>query len=181
MGSILPRLCILPTFKIRSGKGVFWGRVGGCFVYVHIPKRGLWMLSKEQGLVVVFWAKWDPIWATWDPSGQFIRKVGKTALELGEKIQSCSSGRVRDCFQISSNLFVDASERACKACKPISRGLLPLSWPSLSSSASCILSQAPQRKFSLECARSRSFFDRRFYFSTISTRLHPVRLKYCAH
>ena len=41
-----------------------WGC--GSFVYVHIPERGLWRLSKEQLLVMVFWAKWDPIWAKWD-------------------------------------------------------------------------------------------------------------------
>ena len=34
---------------------------------------------------MVFWAKLDPIWAKCDPSGQFVRKVGKSALELGEK------------------------------------------------------------------------------------------------
>ena len=72
-----------PTFKIRPEKGVFWG--GAFFVYVHIPKRSVWLLSKEHGLVVVFWAKWVPIWKKWDPSGQFVRKVGKSALELGNK------------------------------------------------------------------------------------------------
>ena len=55
-------------------------------MFVHIPERGLWRLSKEQVLVLVFWAKWDPIWAKWEPSGQFVRKVGKSALEsLGKK------------------------------------------------------------------------------------------------
>ena len=34
---------------------------------------------------MVFWAKSDPIWAKWDPSGQIVRKVGKSALELGKK------------------------------------------------------------------------------------------------
>ena len=42
-------------------------------------------MSKEQGLVVIFWAKSDPICAKWDPSGQFVWKVGKSALELGKK------------------------------------------------------------------------------------------------
>ena len=34
---------------------------------------------------MAFWAKLDPIWAKGDPPGQFVRKVGKSALELGEK------------------------------------------------------------------------------------------------
>ena len=44
------------NFQLQARKiGVLgWG--WGCFVYVHIPERGLWLLSKEQGLVVVFWA-----------------------------------------------------------------------------------------------------------------------------
>ena len=72
-------------FQVQAMKRsvLWWG--WGCFVFVHIPKKGLWQLSKEQGLVVVFWAKWDPIWAKWDPSGQFVQKVGKSALELEKK------------------------------------------------------------------------------------------------
>ena len=54
----------------------------GVFCAGTYPPKGL---SKEQGLGVVLWAKWDPIWANWDPSGLFVRKVGKSALELGEK------------------------------------------------------------------------------------------------
>ena len=57
----------------------------GRFVYVHIPERGVWRLSKEQGLVVVVWANWDPILAKWDPTGQFVPKMGKSALELRKK------------------------------------------------------------------------------------------------
>ena len=74
-------------FQVQAKKlGVLgWGL--GYFECVHIPKRGLWQLNKQQGVVVVFWARWDPIWAKWDPSGQFVRnlKVGKSALELGKK------------------------------------------------------------------------------------------------
>ena len=51
-----------------------WG--WGCFACVHIPERGVWLLSKEQGLGVVFWAKWEPIRAKWDPSEKFVRKMG---------------------------------------------------------------------------------------------------------
>jgi hypothetical protein len=72
-------------FQNQARKRGVLGWEWGCFVFVHIPERGLWRLSKEQGLVVVFWAKSDPIWAKWDPSGQFVRKVGKSALELGKK------------------------------------------------------------------------------------------------
>ena len=38
---------------------VLWGGVGGvlCKLEIHIPERGLWLLSKDQGLVVVSWAK----------------------------------------------------------------------------------------------------------------------------
>ena len=79
-------------FQVQARKrGVFgWG--WGCFVFVNIqesPKRaerGLWRLSKEQGFGVVFWAKWDQVWAKWDPSGQFVRKVGQSALELGSGV-----------------------------------------------------------------------------------------------
>ena len=42
-------------------------------------------------MVVVFWANWDPIGAKWEPSGQFIWKVGESALELGKKILSAST------------------------------------------------------------------------------------------
>ena len=65
-------------------QGVFWGGVG-VFCVSTYPKRGLWRLSKEQGLVAVFWAKWDPIRAKWDQSGQFVWKVGRSAPESGKK------------------------------------------------------------------------------------------------
>ena len=65
---------------------VFLGVGLGVFGVGTYPQRGGWLLSKEQGLMVVFWAKWDPIWAKWDLSGQW--KVGKSDLELGKKIQS---------------------------------------------------------------------------------------------
>ena len=72
-------------FQVQARKKGGLGWALGRFVYVHIPERGVWHLSKEQGLGVVFWAKWYPIWAKWDPSGQFVRKVGKSALELEKK------------------------------------------------------------------------------------------------
>ena len=48
----------------------------------------MWRWSKEQGLRLVFslnetpW--WVSIWAKWDSSAQFVRKVGKSALEWGK-------------------------------------------------------------------------------------------------
>ena len=71
------------------------GQKRGCFgvgfgvfcvgTMVHILERDVWRLSEEQRLGAVFWAKWDPTWAKRGPSGQFAGKVGKSALELGEK------------------------------------------------------------------------------------------------
>ena len=82
-------------FQVQVRKKGVLGWALGCFVYGYISKRGVWQMSKKQGLGVVFWAKWDPIWAKWNliwakwgPSGQFVLKVGKSAIELGEKIQS---------------------------------------------------------------------------------------------
>ena len=77
-------------FQVQARKRGVLGWGWACFVYVHIPERGLWLLShgKEQGLVMVFWAKWDPIRAKWKSSGQFVWKVGESTLELGKKIQS---------------------------------------------------------------------------------------------
>ena len=37
-----------------------------------------------------------PLVAKWDPSGQFVRKMGKSALELGGKIQSWNRRRSSD-------------------------------------------------------------------------------------
>ena len=65
----------------RGVLGWAWGPSWGCFVYVYISKRGVLWLSKEQRLGVVFWAKGDPTWTKWEPSGQFVWKVGKSALE----------------------------------------------------------------------------------------------------
>ena len=70
-----------PLSSSGQENGCFGVRLGVFCVRTY-PERGLWRLSKEQGLVVVFWAKWDPIWAKWDPSGQSVQKVGKSALEL---------------------------------------------------------------------------------------------------
>ena len=64
-------------------------RVGwGYFVYLHSPERSLWQLSKEQGLVVVFRAEWDPIWVKWAHLGNLyekwatVRKVGHRMIEF---------------------------------------------------------------------------------------------------
>ena len=49
------------NFQNQARKRGVFGWDWGCFVFVHIPKRGplrgLRLLSKEQGLLVVFWAK----------------------------------------------------------------------------------------------------------------------------
>ena len=46
---------VCPLSSSGQEKGCFgsWG----CFVFIHSSKRGLLQLSKEQGLVVVFWSK----------------------------------------------------------------------------------------------------------------------------
>ena len=48
-----------------------------CFLFINIPERGLWRLSIDQGFMVVFWAKWDPILAKWDQSWQIVLKWAK--------------------------------------------------------------------------------------------------------
>ena len=72
LSNILPSCSAFCTegssFWPRSGSGQEKGWFG-------VPERVLWRLSKEQGFVVVFWAKWDPIWAI----------CMKSALELGKK------------------------------------------------------------------------------------------------
>ena len=71
-----------PVFE----KGYF-GVDGGLVINVHIPERGVWWWSKEQGLEVGLWAKRDPILAKKRPhpgkNCQKAWKVGKSALELG--------------------------------------------------------------------------------------------------
>ena len=67
----------LPTFQFRPGKGVFWGGFGNV-LYTYIAPKGVGVGGGILG-------NWDPIWAKWDPSAQFVRKVGKSALELGKK------------------------------------------------------------------------------------------------
>ena len=89
-------------FQVQARKRDVWGWGWGCFVYVHIPERVVWRLSKDQGLVVVFWAEWDPIWAKWDPSGQSVQKVNKSALELGNSIITIQWNSFLDVF--ASNL-----------------------------------------------------------------------------
>ena len=74
-------------FQVQARKRGVLGWSLGCFVQVHIPKRVVWLLSKEQPEVlgVVFWEKRNPVWAKWDPFGQFMWNVGKSALELGKR------------------------------------------------------------------------------------------------
>ena len=72
----------LPTFQFRPGKEVFWGGVGGVLCKYE---REMWRLSKDQGLGVVFWAKWDPIWAKWDPIWAICTKIGQKCSRIGEK------------------------------------------------------------------------------------------------
>ena len=89
LGSCLPRRqFVLPFFKFRPGKGVFWDGFGDVLCTYTSPKKSVWRLGNEEGFIVVFWANWDLIWAQWDPSGQFVRKMGNIALVLEEKIQS---------------------------------------------------------------------------------------------
>ena len=47
----------LAHFQVQARKRGVLGRGSGFFVFLHIPERGLQRLSKEQGLMVVFWAK----------------------------------------------------------------------------------------------------------------------------
>ena len=44
-------------FQNQAKKRGVWGWGWGCFLLVHILERGLLRLSKEQWLLVVFWAK----------------------------------------------------------------------------------------------------------------------------
>ena len=67
---------VLPT-STKQEKGCFAAGFGVFCVCTYPPKG----LSKEQGLGVVLWAKWDPIWANWDPSGQF--ESGKKCSRIG--------------------------------------------------------------------------------------------------
>ena len=68
------------SLLVQPGKGVFWGGLEGVLC-MYISPKGVWQLSKEQGLVVVFWAKWDPIWAKWD----ICTKSGQKCSRIGEK------------------------------------------------------------------------------------------------
>ena len=69
-GSILPRwgpFCpdsssFCPLSKSGQEKGCF-GVGLGVFLVCAYQRKAIVTLSKEQGLVVVFWAKLDPIWA----------------------------------------------------------------------------------------------------------------------
>ena len=92
--------------QVQASKSGVLGWVWRCFVYVHIPERGVWLLSKEQELGVVFWAKWDPIWAKWDSSGQYVQKVGKSALELGKKKYSIMTMKLK--CGVSSHIQSDS-------------------------------------------------------------------------
>ena len=68
-------------FQVQARKRGVLGWAWGCFVYLLILERGVWRLSKEQGLGVVFWAKWDPIWAKWN----ICTKSGQKCSRIGEK------------------------------------------------------------------------------------------------
>ena len=84
-----------PLFKhiaqFRSGKGVFQVRKRGVLCGVggvmctYISQKGVCNGWVRTGVVGGVLAKSDPIWVKRDPSGQFVRKVGKSALELGKK------------------------------------------------------------------------------------------------
>ena len=67
---LLEKFC--PLFKHFAQWGVFWGGVGGVLCTYIFPKR-----TGVGGIL--------GIWAKWDPSEQFIRKMGKSALELGKE------------------------------------------------------------------------------------------------
>ena len=72
-------------FQVQTRKrGALWW-AWGCFRYVHIPERSVWRLSKEQRLMVVFCAKWDPIWAKWDPIWANYTKNGQKCPRIGKK------------------------------------------------------------------------------------------------
>ena len=73
-----------PLSTSGQEKGCF-GVGLGVFCVCTYPQKGFVTGESRTGvarLVVVVWAKWDPNWAKWDPSGQFVRKVGKSALEI---------------------------------------------------------------------------------------------------
>ena len=48
---VAPWQFILPTFKFRPGKRVFWGGTGGVLCLYISPNGRVWRFSKEQGLV----------------------------------------------------------------------------------------------------------------------------------
>ena len=78
---------VLPTFQTFCPDGDHFAQTVVHFAHFQNQAR------KEQGLVVVFWAKSDPIWAQEDSFGQFARKVSKSALELGKKNSTIPSIR----------------------------------------------------------------------------------------
>ena len=77
-----------PLSSSGQEKGCF-GVGFGAFCVRTYPQKGFVLLNKEQGLVVIFWAKWDLIWAKWEPYGQLVWKVGKNLQNWRKKIQSC--------------------------------------------------------------------------------------------
>ena len=76
---------------------------------------------------MLFWAKFDPIWTKRDPCGQFVRKVGKSALEMREqnsiigffnRYQPTDNGWHRlsgSALQIGSN---QQTRTPCDSCNP---------------------------------------------------------------
>ena len=72
-------------FHVQARKrGVlFWG--WGCLVYIDIRERALRRLSKEQGLRVVLWAKWDPYGQNETHMGNLCEKWAKVLKNWGFK------------------------------------------------------------------------------------------------
>ena len=73
-----------PLSSSGQEKGCFWAGLTFFFLHVHIPKKGVWLVSKKQGMEVVFWAKWTPSGQNETHLGN-LYESGQSALELGEK------------------------------------------------------------------------------------------------
>ena len=76
-----------PLSSSGQEKGYFGG-FWGCFVYIHILEKCVWMLSKKQGWGWISGQNETPIWAKLDPIWPICTKRDKSALEWGKKIQS---------------------------------------------------------------------------------------------
>ena len=104
----------LDHFQVQASKRSVFGWGWGCFVYVHILKRGVWLLSKEEGFGVVFWAKWDPIWTKW-------------GLQYFNVLSKYNCYDERNSFMIKwLNFFLPILEHFCsKFCLPTSSTYCP--------------------------------------------------------